>query len=136
MNLGPSIPEYLSRDLTKFVGRQWVVSEVQGWLAHSTSNSFLIVGAPGSGKSLLSAHLAQTIPNVYSHFCRVNDGVSTPVQFVQRLSQCLAQKVPGYAEALARQRVPGLTIRGTAQATTVHDGARVVGVQVNIERVV
>jgi len=56
---------------TSFVGRQWLIKEIEKFIADEHCRHFIIVGEPGSGKSALVAYLAQQW-NCVRHFIRVD----------------------------------------------------------------
>lgn len=47
-----------------FVGRDWLMENVNQWLASPSREPFMIYGVPGAGKSAFSANLAQFNPDV------------------------------------------------------------------------
>ena len=65
-----SYDDDLTRHLSRFTGREWVMTEVDEWLA-SSRGVLWITGAAGVGKSALSAWLCDKRPEIAAyHFCR------------------------------------------------------------------
>lgn len=62
---------YLILEKTRdFVGRDWVFAEIDAWLASpSASAFFLVMGAPGIGKTAILAKLTQIREVAAAHFC-------------------------------------------------------------------
>jgi len=99
----------------EFVGREWVFSAVNGWLAKDDHNALLIKGNAGSGKSALTERLLEigrsdetgTYPTLknfpsFSHFCRANDDRTlTPLRFIAALSLKLAERYPEFAKEVS-----------------------------------
>lgn len=53
----------------EMVGRQWIIRKVDEWLRLSdTSKTFFLVGAPGTGKSVLAAYLSHYLHNCIATF--------------------------------------------------------------------
>lgn len=60
----------LTRHLARFTGREWVMNEVEDWLA-SSRRVLWITGEAGVGKSALAAWLCDKRPEIAAyHFCR------------------------------------------------------------------
>ena len=52
------IPRETMKAAADFVGRTWVLDEVEVWQAHGSEGMLLVTGEPGSGKTALAAWLA------------------------------------------------------------------------------
>jgi hypothetical protein len=66
----------LTRHLERFTGREWVMTEVQQWLA-SRRRMLWITGEAGVGKSALAAWLCDKRPEITAyHFCRFGNSES------------------------------------------------------------
>src|SRR5947209_14627390 len=80
---------------TSFVGRQWLIKEIEEFIADEHRRHLIIVGEPGSGKSALVAYLAQQW-NCVRHFIRVDSigGVTgtDPRHFLISIGAQLYQK--------------------------------------------
>lgn len=60
LDFGPEI----ARHTADFMGREWVRSEIDGWLASDSRPAMVIVSEPGLGKSAIAAWLGQTRSDV------------------------------------------------------------------------
>lgn len=121
------------------VPRYWALERVEAWLGTEESRIFLVTGAPGTGKTLLSAqlaHLHDAVPRaadyprlsaatlVLAHFCDASDERTLdPLDFVSALSNGLAQHVPGFAAALASSAA------GTSAVVSIHSSLTVGSVE-------
>lgn len=62
----------LRRHLLRFTGRNWLVAEVENWLA-STKQMLRITGEAGVGKSAVAAWLCDKRPEIAAyHFCHAD----------------------------------------------------------------
>ncbi|MCR9096676.1 MAG: TIR domain-containing protein [bacterium] len=85
-----------------FVGRVWLRSEIDRWLENSKKRAFVVVAAPGLGKSAIAAALTRRSDVVALHFCiRQNTASLDPQQFVAALVAQLHARLPGYDAVLA-----------------------------------
>jgi WD40 repeat protein len=92
----------LARLVRDFTGRQWLVKELQQWLATDRQRVFFITGDPGTGKSAVMAHLVERRPEVVAyHFCvaGLRDSLD-PLVFCRSLAAQLVTQLPGYRAAL------------------------------------
>jgi hypothetical protein len=84
-----------------FTGREWVLAELDQWLAEPDQRAFIIVGDPGIGKSAIAAWLATTRDEQVAaiHFCDTRDERWVdPHQFVASVVAQLHARMPRYAE--------------------------------------
>jgi hypothetical protein len=133
-----------------FSGRGWVFHKIENWLRDPNGKRvFLLSGGPGTGKTAVAARVAQAslgqvqldgCPSLqsgfltYLHFCQAGrDSTLSPLAFVQSLSQALANRVPGFREALERQGSQQIIINSTASAGSAAPGSTVVGSQNQIK---
>lgn len=65
-------------DLTRFTGRDWIISQIDRYIATHQKGYVVVQGEAGVGKSALAAHLAFTRPCVH-HFTRL-EGARSPEQ--------------------------------------------------------
>jgi hypothetical protein len=111
-----------------FVGRTWVLERIACWLARSGGTRYLLIlGAPGTGKSAIAAHVARTTPAAAAHFCIARHAVtSDPNLFVQSIAQQLAKQ-----EAFTQQAIvePRILIQGEAKADQIFGTA--IGVKID-----
>lgn len=86
-----------------FVGRQWLLDEVDRWLREERSRLFWLSGGPGIGKSAFAAHLCQMCPDIKArHFCIHNhDDRGDPRKALLSIVYQLSQQIPEYAELLS-----------------------------------
>jgi len=91
----------LNRHLAHFTGREWVMAEVEEWLA--TSRRVLwITGDAGVGKSALAAWLCDKRPEIAAyHFCRFgNSDRVDPRKALFSLAYQLSTQIPDYRDRL------------------------------------
>jgi WD40 repeat protein len=143
-------PEQLRAEL---VPRYWAMARLETWLRTEDSRIFLVTGLPGSGKTSFAAQLAlfrhDILPRdeypslssaelVLAHFCdSSNERTLDPLEFVSRLSQALAHRIPHFAEAVADAAVGAsavVTVNSTQTIGTVESGASVANVQIRLPR--
>ena len=98
-----------------FVGREWMVDRFERWLeADGASPIYLLVGAPGTGKSSFAAHLAMTSDRIKGiHFCKYNDRHTRSLKTViKTLAYHLAVQVEqygNYLEGVDMEKLPNAT---------------------------
>jgi WD40 repeat protein len=67
--LQPFLYDDMSRHLSRFTGREWLMAEVKAWL-NSSHRVLWITGEAGVGKSAAAAWLCDKLPDVSAyHFC-------------------------------------------------------------------
>ncbi|NIN67148.1 MAG: AAA family ATPase, partial [Anaerolineae bacterium] len=109
---------YIAERTEYFVGREWVFSAIDRWLADPTASQFfLLTGEPGIGKTAIAARLVQFSQGEVAspvgivhlkdgflgahHFCSArNGGWISPEGFARSMSAQLANRFPDFAEAL------------------------------------
>jgi tetratricopeptide (TPR) repeat protein len=138
-----NLPGYANQ----FVGRDWVLSRIGDWLAGTGTNSLLVTGPPGSGKSAIAAHLVElsarsaedaspvfAFPRgfvTYHHFCRARDGRSrNPLRFLEGLAAGLAVKTEGFGQYLMKHAAPGITIESSINIERAESNAQITGVSI------
>ena len=89
------LPEKILSNIDNFTGRKWLLPRILDWYDNSTERLLLITGDPGTGKSMLTAWLANFGPppedpdDFYRlqrlrdqvrgvHFCQAGGGSITP----------------------------------------------------------
>lgn len=130
--------EFAVSRLSGFVGRAWLVKQVQTWFADIKSPRFLVlVGEPGIGKSAFLAHLwhVHMMPHAV-HFCMGGRGGTTePLGFVRNIVEQLANRLPRFAEALVKTQEDfadrNITIDSNVQTGDILPGGKVAGVIVH-----
>lgn len=105
-HLSPS--DYVSKIVHKaedFVGRDWLLDEINQWFEESNERLCLLEGPIGVGKSTLCAHLAEINPNVIGmHFCTADSSEEQATSaFIRTLAFQLAARIPDYRDWLLRQ---------------------------------
>lgn len=105
-HLSPS--DYVSKIVHKaedFVGRNWLLDEINQWLERSNERVCLLEGSIGVGKSTLCSHLAEIDPNVIGmHFCTADSIEEQATRaFIRTLAFQLAARIPDYRDWLLRQ---------------------------------
>lgn len=90
-------------NLDRFVGRTWVIEEIDRWLADDDARRlFWITGSPGIGKTALSAWLCANRPEVIAfHFCR-HDNVQKidPRRCIMSIAYQLSTQLQIYEDRL------------------------------------
>ena len=96
------ISSVIDRDryLKDFVGRQWVLDEVEQWINEDKSPLFWLTGEPGVGKSAISAYLVEHSELIRVHHFFLFDKNSTLdlKQVAKSLAYQLSCYLPEYAE--------------------------------------
>lgn len=156
MNSEPGAPTNLpdwERLRTELVAREWITHHLEQWLG-TDERVFLITGPPGTGKTWYAAQLAlqSTRPHpiiddfprllastlVLSHFCDAADARTLdPGDFVAKLSQALAQRVPGFSEAVAESVADSrmqISINAIQNVGSIESGASATNVAIHFSR--
>lgn len=122
------VPADVAARASGFVGREWIVHAIDGWLTSGSERYLMIVGEPGWGKTALTAWLAGVGPippdaevaqllaylreqwNAV-HFCigRGQLGTVDPVQFTEDLARRLARD-DEFAQAMVDELAPDLSV--------------------------
>lgn len=102
LSVGDTFTKELQLLKQSFIGRHWLSEKVQDWLDKSTSNSMMIFGVPGAGKSAFSANLAHFNPNVIGSifFEWDNTSLSTPDYVSRLLAYKIASRLPDFRRIL------------------------------------
>jgi sulfatase modifying factor 1 len=105
-----AVPLDFSADIAKFserfTGRQWLVKELDDWLARSTRRAFVIVAPAGAGKSAIAAWLYRTRTDVAGvYFCmQRNTRTRDPHEFVACLVGQLQAEIPELAGPIGEKQ--------------------------------
>lgn len=93
----------IARFSADFTGREWLRSEVDGWISTGGARAMIILAEPGFGKSAIAAWISQQWPNVVGiHFCtQGNSRTRDPHEFVANLVGQLHGRLPGFGDAVA-----------------------------------
>ena len=83
----------------EFVGREWLLQQVEEFLCKDPKRYLVIVGEAGIGKSAVSARLIQVRKIHAYHFCSVLEGGKLePIAFVRSLSLQLSKSLPRFSK--------------------------------------
>ncbi|MDP2999923.1 MAG: TIR domain-containing protein [Bryobacterales bacterium] len=89
-----------SRHLPRFTGREWVMREVESWLA-SGRRVLWITGEAGIGKSALAAWLCDRRPEIAgAHYCRYGNANRSDRKALLSLAYQLTTQLPDYQSRL------------------------------------
>jgi hypothetical protein len=114
----------LDRLTQNFTGRQWLVEEIDAWIASPTAEKvYWLTGAPGVGKSSISAWLCKYRKQCIAakHFCDFsNEDRRDPVKFVRSLAFQLSESCSQYEEQLSEVPVEQL-LNDFTDAKTLFD---------------
>jgi WD40 repeat protein len=85
-----------------FHGREWLFADIARWRDSGATQSLLILGDPGVGKSAIAAKLVHDESRVVGHFfCRYDEANTLePGRLVQTLAAHLAAAFPAYRAKL------------------------------------
>jgi WD40 repeat protein len=140
---------YVQERAAYFTGRGWVFARFDQFL-HGPPGVFLLLGDPGTGKTAVAAQLALTaagrltpptagavprraVPVAAAYFCRA--GRVDLLDAAQRLSDQLAEAVPGFAQARQATLAPQIHT-GDVQVHTgdIAAGGSAIGVHIDLSR--
>jgi len=86
-----------------FVGREWLLKDIEEWRMSSTERTFWLMAEPGMGKSAIAAGLVHTTARytIGYHFCRFDEpSTRSPETFVCSIAFQIAARLPGYRTLL------------------------------------
>jgi hypothetical protein len=111
----------VSQHLLCFTGRDWVVKDLERWLADPRRRVFWITGEAGVGKSALAAWLSRKRPEIAAfHACRYgNSDRVNPRKALTSLAYQLSTQLPDYQQRLNTSNLDAL--RGEANARAVFE---------------
>jgi len=92
----------ISRHLSDFTGREWLLSDFDYWLEKENSRIFLLTGDPGTGKSAVMAYLVHKNPSVIAyHFLRadLSDTINSSL-FIRSIVSQIATQIESYRNAV------------------------------------
>ena len=140
---------YAQERAAHFVGRGWVFARLDQF-SHGPPGVFLLLGEPGTGKTAIAAQLAlaaagwvtpaaaaaaphRAVPVTAAYFCRA--GQVDLLDVAQRLSDQLAEAVPGFAHARQATLLPEIHV-GDVQVHTgdIAAGGSATGVRIDLSR--
>jgi hypothetical protein len=111
----------VSQHLLRFTGRDWVVTELERWLADPRRRVFWITGEAGVGKSALAAWLSAHRPEIAAfHACRYgNSDRVNPRKVFTSLAYQLSTQLPDYQQRLNASNLDA--VRGEANARALFE---------------
>lgn len=86
-----------------FVGRSWLLKDIEDWRLNGGARTFWLMAEPGMGKSAVAAHLVHTTARftIGYHFCRFDEpGTRSPETFVCSIAFQIAARLPGFRTLL------------------------------------
>ena len=140
---------YVQERAAHFAGRGWVFARLDQFF-HGPPGVFLLLGEPGVGKTAVAAQLAlaaagrltpaaaaaaphRAVPVTAAYFCRARQVDLLDV--AQRLSDQLAEAVPGFAHARQATLLPEIHIRDVQVNTgAIAAGGSAIGVRIDLSR--
>jgi WD40 repeat protein len=91
-----------------FVGRQWLLDDIDAWRVAHQERALLITGDPGIGKSAFVAEMIHRDPGgrvLAYHICRADDPETLrPSTFIMSLTGMMAGRLPAFADLLEATR--------------------------------
>jgi hypothetical protein len=106
-----------------FTGRQWVFDDIDRWLQESRERFFILAGAPGVGKSAITAHFYKSRKDVVAaHFCQLEqEKTLRPSQVLRSIAAQLNQAFPYYSEALLNTIKSTLSVEAKININHIDD---------------
>ncbi len=143
------LPEKIAANIDKFTGRKWLLPRILDWYENTSERLLLITGDPGTGKSMLSAWLAnfgpppdnpkdqdrlQRLRNQVRgvHFCQAGGGSITPKNLSINLHNQLSVSIKQFNEAFTKSLPELVRLEATQRIEQVSAGAQVDAKNVNI----
>jgi hypothetical protein len=100
----------ISQRLVRFIGRDWLVTELDRWLADPSQRVFWITGEAGVGKSTLAAWLSAHRPEIAAfHACHYgNSDRASPRKVLTSLAYQLSTQLADYRQRLNDSNLDGV----------------------------
>jgi hypothetical protein len=142
------IPAADTVNIDHFTGLTWLLPPLLDWLEHDDRRIFLLVGSPGTGKSLIIAWLAGAGPlpvdpqaerqleHIRSrakatYYFVVASGKTSPKAFAQNVAEQLTRNVKGFRDALVATLGHKVQITINQDVNIVESGASVTDVNIS-----
>ena len=146
------LPETIAETARDFTGRTWILPRIVDWLDQTQNRILLIVGAPGSGKSMVAAwiggagsppadpHARALLDKIRTsacaaHFCQATSG-NSPKAFAKNIATQVARVVDRFAEhvvASVSDRARIVNIDAALNVQTAHSGAKITNVELHLD---
>ena len=114
----PGLPERVAKNVDHFTGRAWLLPRLLDWLDHGRERVLLLVGGPGTGKSMIAAWLGGEGPLPDDgddrarlqrvrgqvgavHFCQAGTAAAAPKALADNMARQLVANVAPFADAIA-----------------------------------
>jgi len=134
------LPKLIADNASRFTGRTWLLPELLEWLEKSDKRIFLLIGGPGTGKSMIQAWLANYGPEpddpeactqlrrlreqvAGAHFCQSNSRNLSPQAFASNLANQLTRNVKGFGNALVATLAERVQINSILNIGTMSDSS-------------
>ncbi len=144
------LPEKILSNIDNFTGRKWLLPRILDWYDNSTERLLLITGDPGTGKSMLTAWLANFGPppedpdDFYRlqrlrdqvrgvHFCQAGGGSITPKNLSINLENQLSDSIGLFDQAFAESLPELIRLEANQRIGQVAPGAHANVRNVSIE---
>jgi hypothetical protein len=141
------LPPAIAANIERFTGRTWLLPTLLTWYEQTSERIFLLVGKPGTGKSMITAWLAGYGPAPADpvaveqlerlrgqvkavHFCIVDNGSTDPKDMARQMAMQLTRKVLGFSTALAATLSDQVQIVSNQQIGSVEPGGSNTGVYI------
>lgn len=141
------LPARVEQNIEQFVGRTWLLPVVDKWFKKPEERLLILVGDPGTGKSMIAAWLAGEGPPPKedhsreqlarisehvkgAHFCVFEGGGADPVDLARNLASQFVDRILGFDKALKDSLADLVKIEGVAKAETVMPDATLTGVRI------
>jgi hypothetical protein len=140
------LPKRVADNIGRFAGRAWLLPELSRWWRDGNERCFLLMGGPGTGKSMIVAWIAGFGPAPElaedakardelgraikaAYFCQASNSARGPKAFAQLISRRLNDSIPQFAAAWAATHADKVNLVGHATAENVDAGAEMTGLR-------
>jgi hypothetical protein len=141
------LPKRVAENIDRFSGRGWLLPRLLEWWDRHDERVLLLIGSPGTGKSMIQAWLAGFGPVPEdpvaverlarlrgavkgAHFCQASSRNTTPSAFAENIANQLSSSVTGFAQVLAKTLAERVQITATQTIDTMGPGATATAVSI------